>query len=293
LLQITSYLKPASAREAAVALSAVCDARAMAGGTDLLVAAREKGLPLKAIVDLKTIPEMAHIRGDRTTGIRIGALATLHDIERSPVLAAGLPHLVEAASLVGSYPIRNRATLGGNLCNASPAADTACPLLSVGAVVTLECCTGKRVLPLNQFFTGAGRSALASAELLTEISCPALDEPDVAYGSAYVKLGPRSAMDIAVVNVAVMLGMREGRIAHAGLALGSVAPIPVRLTDLEAELSNREPDENLILATARRAQGLVRPITDIRASAWYRGEMVREILAQAIRIALGRALNHG
>lgn len=235
---------------------------------------------------------MTHIQGSRKTGIRIGALTTLHEIERSAVLATELPHLVEAASLVGSYQIRNRATLGGNLCNASPAAETACPLLTAGAMVTLESGHGKRVLPLYEFFAGPGRSALVSGELLTEVSCPALDESDVAYGSTYLKLGPRRAMDIAVVNVAVMLGMREGRIAEARLALGSVAPTPVRLRDLEAKLSNREPDENLILAIARRAQSMVRPITDIRASAWYRSEMVRELLAQAIRLAAGRALSY-
>ena len=293
MLQIANYLRPVSTREAAAILASMCDARAMAGGTDLLVAAREKGLPLKAVVDLKAIPAMAHIQGSRTTGIRIGALTTLHEIERSAVLAAGLPHLVEAASLVGSYQIRNRATLGGNLCNASPAAETACPLLTTGAVVTLEGCQGKRVLPLNEFFTGPGQSALARGELLIEVSCPALDGPGVGYGSAYIKLGLRRAMDIAVVNAAAMVGMREGRFAEARLALGSVAPTPVRLTDLEAELIGREPDENLILAIARRARSLVRPITDVRASAWYRSEMVREILAQALRLAVRRALNHG
>jgi len=120
-----------------------------------------------------------------------------------------------------------------------------------------------------------------------------LDGPGVGYGSAYIKLGLRRAMDIAVVNAAAMVGMREGRFAEARLALGSVAPTPVRLTDLEAELIGREPDENLILAIARRARSLVRPITDVRASAWYRSEMVREILAQALRLAVRRALNHG
>lgn len=269
----------------------------MAGGTDLLVAAREKYVAITAIVDVKGIAGLDAIRAQEgaSNGLCLGALTRIGDLARSSLARERLPHLVEAAGQLGSFQIRSRATLGGNLCNASPAAETVCPLLTAGAEVIMACGTkgeSRRRIALAQFFTGPGRTVLAPGEVLLEVAVPSAECPGTRWGGAYIKLGPRRAMDIAVVNVAAYIGLGEGRVVDARLAAGSVAPTPVLLSEAAALLVGREPDENAINEAARRAQSLVRPISDVRASAWYRSEMVRELTAEAIRIALGRASRH-
>jgi CO/xanthine dehydrogenase FAD-binding subunit len=293
MLSITTYIRAESVKAASAYLSLNARARAMAGGTDLLVASRAKGLSIEAIVDLKTIPGLAGIRASAEEAgppsFEIGALTTIHDLERAVPLVPSFPHIVEAASQLGSHQIRHRATVGGNLCNASPAAEMACPLLTADAVVSLASTAGTRRLPLREFLVAPGRTALGPGELLTAVTFPALRRSEASYGCAYIKLGPRRAMDIAVVNVAAVVGLAGGRLTDVRVALGSVAPTPLRVPDVEASLAGREPTEALTASAARQAQSLVRPISDIRASAGYRSEMVRELVAQALREAIGRA----
>ncbi len=315
---IKSYWRPASLAEATAILSREPGARVLAGGTDLLVAAREKGLPLETVVDLKAIPGLAGVSilaahpaapggvpGQER--LRVGALTTIHEIESSPYLRRTFPLLAEAAAMLGTRQIRNRATVGGNVANASPAAETACPLLAADAVAHIaspgdDSGTGREV-PLSSFFVGPGRTVLRPGEVLTAVECPAFptlgqrpgsrrrgQSGGLAFGSAYIKLGPRRAVDIAVVNVAALVGLDgDGRVAQARIALGSVAPTAFRALEAEAVLSGGEPTEAIINTAARAAQAAARPIGDVRASAWYRSEMVEELVTRGIMTALGRS----
>lgn len=291
MLAIGRYVRAQSVAEAAALLESEPGCRALAGGTDLLEAIRVGATAATTVVDLKTIPGLADVSGS----LFIGPLTTIHELERSQEVRNAFPFLAEAASVLGSAQVRNRATVGGNLCDASPAADMACPLLVADATLKLESSKGVRYVPLTKFFEGPGKTDLRRGELLAGIACaPALrmtfpGGSKVAYGGAYIKLGTRKAMDIAIINVAVYLGVRDGRVTDARIALGSVAPTPFRATEAEAALNGRAPTAAVVQEAARAARAAARPIDDLRASAWYRSEMVEELVGRAIRRALEEA----
>lgn len=276
------YHRPSTLEEA-VALHARHDGRLcfLAGGTDLLVKMKEGKLRYGVLADIKRIPEMGSIRPEKGV-IRFGAAVTSRAIARSPLVRERLPLLSRALGLLGSMQIGNRATIGGNLCNASPAADSAPPLLVLGASVKLMGARGERKVPVENFFLGPGKTVM-DREMLTEIQVPVA--PAQGRGVFY-KLGLRAAPeDIALVSVAVF-GVPDaaGKIwQDLRIALGALAPTPIRALHAEEALRG-QPIGRKSAADASRlaAEKDSNPITDIRASAKYRRAMVELLVSRAL-----------
>ena len=225
------------------------------------------------MISLRQVAELRGIHEDKH-GLRIGATTTLRDIIRSQLLHRQHPCLVHAASLIGSVQVRSLATIGGNLCNAAPSADMAPPLLALDAEVLLVSTKGKRQLPLQDFFRGPGEQALQAGELLSEIILPHPQGETI-----YLKHSFRAYMDIAAVGVALRLHANGGTFAAARVALGAVAPTPMRAKAAEQELEGQAPSEDRFARAAALAAEACTPIDDVRAPAWYRRRIV-EILTR-------------
>jgi CO/xanthine dehydrogenase FAD-binding subunit len=256
----------------------------IAGGTDLVPRMRSRVVEPALLVDLRLLAldgiEM------NAEGIHIGARATHTDILESDLLAEHCPAICEAAADIAGPPIRNRGTVGGNLVNASPAADLAPPLLVYDAVVILAKANAKREIPLVDFFTGPGQTVLTPDEILTEIRIPAFPPHT---SSKFIKLGKRKAMAIAVVSVATRLTLdRAGNISQARIALGSVAPKPLRAFKAEAALEGQSPNVALFAEGGQVASSESSPISDIRASEDYRKKMVAVLTRRALAAAWKR-----
>ena len=256
----------------------------LAGGTDLLVKMRHKILNPEFLIDLKGIPGLDGIRYEPATGLRLGALTSIHSLETSPVIKERFGIISQAASSLGSYQIRCRATLGGNLCNASPAADMIPGLISLGAKAKISCKSGDRLLPLGDLFAGPGRTNLRPGEILMEVQ---VSPPPTPFGFHYHKHTIRKAMDLAVVGVAVFFSSDPNRkkCLDARIVLGAVGPIPVQANRAEACLRGHRVDERLISRAALLAAEEAQPISDIRASGEYRREMVRVLTHRTLKQA--------
>ena len=276
------YLAPTSLEEALETVGQQTEGvQIIAGGTDLVPRMRSRVIEPKLLVDLRLL----NLDGIEKTadGIRIGASATHTDILESDLLAEHCPALCEAAADIAGPPIRNRGTVGGNLVNASPAADLAPPLLVYDAVVILAKAGSKREIPLVDFFTGPGQTVLAADELLTEIRIPPVP-PNTT--SKFIKLGKRKAMAVAVVSAAARLTIDEaGKISQARIALGSVAPTPIRARKAEASLEGQSPSSDLFTEAGQIARSESSPISDIRASGSYRKKMVAVLTRRALEAA--------
>jgi carbon-monoxide dehydrogenase medium subunit len=212
------------------------DAHVLAGGTDLLPHMKQRRVEPKHIVNIKGIPELACIK-ETPEGIHIGALAKLRAIELSPLINEKLPLLSEAARSVGSVQIRNMGTIGGNICNASPSADMATPLMAVDAKVHVYSKDGAKEYPIVEFFHGRGEVRLERGELVTGFTVPHLPE---GAGSAFEKIG-WTTLDVATVNVAAVVSLKDGKIDHCSIALGACSPAPIRGVLAEETLRGREP----------------------------------------------------
>ena len=247
--------------------------RPLAGGTDLLIAMKEKGLNLENILDLKGIEGYDSIQ-ESEGQIEIGALASIRSIETSPLIREKFPFLSAAAGMIGSAQIRNKATLGGNLCNAAPSAETAPSLICLRAMAEIIDEKGMRVIPLEEFFVGPGQTVLNGAGLMRKILIPPLPPHS---GGIYFKHSPRRAMDLAVVGVACLLILDSGkkRCTDARIVLGAVAPTPLRAKGAEALIKGKEITEKEIEEAGETASREAKPITDVRGSAEHRTEMVR------------------
>lgn len=271
------YHRPATLDDALSRVSSTEGARWVSGGTDLLVQIRAGALSPSALVSLRGIPELSGIElGDRA---RIGAATTLAEIVEHGDLAQRYPLLVQAARGVGSPQIRNVATIGGNLCNASPCADTAPALLVLGAVLCLRGPDGQRRVPASDFFLGPGQTCLAPGELLVAIELPA---PAPGARGRFTRQ-TRVGMDLAKVSVAVQVLLRGLRCESALVAVGSVAPVPLRLRATEALLEGATLDLDVLAAASRQASLEVSPIDDLRSSQAYRRRMVGVLLARSLR----------
>lgn len=276
------YVKPASLAEASRILAESPDqARPFMGGTDLFVRMRDGLVRPETMVDVKRLPGMRAIRYDEEEGLSIGAAATLNEVAGHPVVQTHYPLLVEAANSVASYQLRNRATLGGNLCNASPAADTAPATLLLEGCMVLHGPSGERVVPAEEFFLGPGATAIQPGEFMTGVRFPILPA-----GSAgkYLKLGRNKAGDLAIAGVAV-LGFPNGTGSGYGFRIGlaSVGPVPLRARQAEQALAASPPGEGVFSLAAEKAMGAAAPIDDVRASAEYREAMVRALTRRALR----------
>ena len=212
------------------------DAYVLAGGTDLIPHMKQRKVEPKHVVNIKGIPELACIKGT-PEGVYIGALAKLRAIELSPLIKEKIPLLSEAARSVGSVQIRNMGTIGGNICNASPSADMATPLMAVDATVHVYSKDGAKEYPVAEFFHGRGEVRLERGELVTGFTVPLLPE---GAGSAFEKIGWTN-LDIATVNVGAVVTIKDGKIDHCSIALGACSPAPIRVVLAEEVLRGKEP----------------------------------------------------
>lgn len=270
------YYKPRSLDEALEFQQQIPGALFIAGGTDMMVKIKDGELHPPALISLRSIPELIGVtEGDVT---RIGAMTTISELIEHPLLHQSYPVLVEAAGRLGGPQIRNVATIGGNLCNCSPCADTATPLLVLDAKVRISGKRGSREIPIDEFFKGPGESCLASGEILTDIL---LDHPRKDARATFLKKG-RVRMDLAVASVAVLLEMDGNRCSRARLAAGSVAPIPLRLSKVEVLLEGNAISKEILDQAQNIAAEIVSPITDIRTTEAYRRQIVGVYVRRAI-----------
>ncbi|MCP4540862.1 MAG: xanthine dehydrogenase family protein subunit M [Chloroflexi bacterium] len=282
-LDTFDYVKPTSLSEASRYLAEHDgEARPLMGGTDVFVRMRDGFIHPKILMDVKHLPGMRDIQYDRQTGLTVGAAATMNQVARHPDVLAHYPLLAEAANSVASYQLRNRATMGGNLCNGSPAADTAPAVLVLEGSIVLHGQSGERVVPASDFFMGPGQTAIQAGELMTAIRFPA---PPIGAEGKYIKLGRNKAGDLAIAGVAV-LGFPD-QVVSAGyrfhIGLASVAPVPLRALEAEGMLAENPPGEKTFALAAEKAMDAATPINDVRASAAYRKAMVRNLTLRGLR----------
>lgn len=273
------YERPETIGEAIVAMRAD-GACALAGGTDLVPQLREGRRRTARIVDLKHIRELTVITVLPDGGVSIGAAASATAAARHAAIAAGYPAVAESAQLIGGVQVQNRASLGGNICNAAPSADGVPALICHGAQALIVGPTATREMPVEAVFAGPGRTTLAAGELLVAIRLPPV-APRAA--GAYRRFTPRREMDIAVAGAGAWLRLGEdGSIAEARLALASVAPTPIRSPTAERKLVGERPNGALFEEAGRLAGQDARPISDTRGSAAYRRALVAVLMARVL-----------
>jgi CO/xanthine dehydrogenase FAD-binding subunit len=283
------YFEPSSLEEATNILDKHKEHGAvLAGGTDLLVRMKQKRINPKCLVNIKRIAELKTIE-QHEDSIRIGATATMLEIQRSSLVEEKLPILREVIASVGSVQIRNMGTLGGNLCRASPSGDSLPPLLVLGANVNLRNLNGARKVPLDEFFKGPGKTAIRLGEILTEIHVPI---PPSGTGMSFMKI-KRAGMDLAKVNTATLLTIRNNVVESCGIALGSVAPTPIRVKKAEASLIGKKPTDEKFAEAAQIASEEVRPYAKShrhkRSTAQYRIEVSEVLVGRALKLARDRS----
>ncbi len=262
------------------------NARVLAGGTDLLLMMKEKMIEPQYLIDINAVPEFKGISDEPGKGAVIGAATKISEVEYSPLVKEKYFALHQAAGELGSVQVRTMATMGGNSCHASPAAETPTPLVALGAKVVLASATGERQLPLEEFILGNRKTALGEGELLTKFILP---EPAPRSASRYGYIGLRGAMEIDAVNMAVNLVLEaDGRtVKELRLVMGSVSPRPLISVEVPAILVGKQFDDALVEEAAAAACSEAKPISDIRASAEYR----REVVAVLARRLLHEAFN--
>jgi len=243
---------------------------------------KERLMPVpEVLVDLKGITELNYITHNDKEGLHIGALASISQVAQASVIKEKYAMLREAALSIASTQVQNRGTISGNICNAVPSADSAPALLCLGAKVLCVGKNGERTIDLEDFFFGPGKTALAEDELLKEISIPNLDGK-----GAYIKLSPRSHMDLAVVGVAAFAKVEKGAFKDIRIGLGAVAPTPIRAREAEKRLMGEPASESVISEAAALAAKEAKPIDDHRASAEYRRMMVEVLVKRAVHQAI-------
>ena len=282
-----NYLTPASFEEASqAALQAAGTTRFLAGGTDVLVQLRAEMLRPDTLIDLKKIPGVRDIRRAADGGWQIGIAVSGAELSEHGDLARDWPGLVEAMALIGSTQVQGRATLAGNLCNASPAADSVPAMIAAGVRVSVTGPGGTRIVPVEEIPTGPGKTALQPGELISALHVPPREPGG---GDAYLRFIPRTEMDIAVVGCAVNLRLEGERIAAARVALGAVAPTAILVPEAAEALIGRALDEDALAALADRARAACAPIDDKRGTVAFRTHVAGVLARRAARIAHDRA----
>jgi CO/xanthine dehydrogenase FAD-binding subunit len=285
-----TYFQPANLEEALALLDQHPDAAVVAGGTDIVVADRsgKKSLPA-TLIAIHRVQELQSIGPSSTGGLRIGALVTHGELEDSGALRVGWQTLADASALVGSPATRSAGTIGGNVCNASPAMEVGSPLLVSEATVELASSSGTRTLPYADFVSGPAQTTRRPNELLTAVILPALPGGG-RVSSAYVRLEYRQAMEIAIVGAAALIVLdADGRCAQARIALTAVAPTCVRVPAAETILQGQGLSSERLQQAADAAAAAAKPIDDVRGSAEYRRAMVPVIVRQALELAISRS----
>lgn len=276
------YIKPASLSEASRFLAEhESDARLFSGGTDCFVRLRDGILKLNYLVDVKELDGVRELSFDRQKGLTIGAAVTMNQVAANVDVAAQYPNLVEAAQSVASYQLRNRATLIGNICNASPAGDTIGACIALDGVLNIHGESGLRQAPLSNFFLGPGKTILKPGDVVVSISLPL--PPEHSFG-VYKKLGRNSIGDLSIIGVTV-LGYPSSKTPSGfrfKIVLASVAPVPFEAFKAEAILAHKKISSEVIAEAAQAAMDSVTPIDDVRSSARYRSYMARNLTREAI-----------
>ena len=255
------YVAPRSLHEVfALLQNSSARARVVAGGTDLMLEMKNRSVQPEILIDLNRVSKLSFVELDDHM-LRIGATTTLNEIKESSAIQQRAPLLIDAIIRFASHTIRNRATVVGNLCNASPAADLAPSLLALDAVVTLQGPTGERTIPLDEFFVAPGCTAIQANEVVTEISIPCRDG-----NSAYLKLGRRKGLVISVAAAAAFAVVTDGKIEDIRLALCAVAPTPIRSREAEEALIGTIADTEAITNAAELVRQQVQHAADVRKS---------------------------
>ena len=281
-----SFNNPTTVDAAVAWLTQDSGRRVLAGGTDLLVQLRGGRLKAEGILDLKRIPELKAIRAEKG-GFRIGAAVSGAEIGEHPAITNMWPGVVEALNLIGSTQIQGRASLGGNLCNASPAADSVPALIAAGAVCSIAGPSGRREVPVETIVTAPGKTILAPGEFIVDFWLPPQAKQA---GDAYLRFIPRTEMDIAVVGVGVNLELDgQGRCTRARVALGAVAPRPLLVEAAGSALVGTTVDAAALAALAAAASAACAPITDKRGTIEFRTQVAGVLARRAASLALTRA----
>jgi len=281
------YEAPGSLDQAVALLAAEPgEARVLAGGTDLLVQLRTDLIEPALLVDIKRIPEMRRI-AEEGGGFRVGAAATAAELKEHPRLKAVWPGLVEAANLIGSTQVQGRATMGGNLCNGSPAADSVPALIAAGAIASIAGPNGRREVPVEDIMQGPRRLALAKGEIVASFLLP---PRPARTADAYLRFIPRTEMDIAVVGCGVCLTLdASGTCTAARVALGAVAPRPLQVPEAARALVGTKLDAGALDRLDAAARAACQPIDDKRGTREYRTKVAGVLARRTAQIALERA----
>ncbi|MBN2334019.1 xanthine dehydrogenase family protein subunit M [Candidatus Bathyarchaeota archaeon] len=277
------YHAPKTLSEALELLDTLDNTKPIIGGTDLVPLLREAACRPSHLIDLNRIEALNYVK-EEDGFICIGATATHSQVASSEAMIKA-PAVVDSVSRIGSPQVRNRGTIAGNLCNASPAADSAPPLLVHDAEVTVVSSGDTRVIPLPELFAGPKINCLEPNELVTEVRFP---EPPASSSSCFMRITRRKAFTLSVVSAAVYVEMEGSTCATARAAFGSVAETPVRVSEVEELLTGRELDDEAISEAGETAKRFVNPITDVRGTAEYRRDMCDVLLRRALKSALGR-----
>lgn len=279
------YVVPGSIKEACQFLvEHGADARIFNGGTDVVIRVRDGHWNPKYLVDIKRIPALKELAYDDVNGLTIGATVTLNQLGSLEAVHQYYPVLIEGAHVVGSLQVRNRGTLVGNICNASPLADTAPALLVYGADVTIANVDGERVVPIQEFFVGPGKTVVQPGEIVTKVTIPPVHNGE----GKYFKHARRKAVDLSSVGVAVLVVGKDGNhVDEVRIALGAVAPTPVRAKHAEALLQNATVTPELLEQVKEAIGNDISPISDIRASKEFRLEISKVLTKRGIAEILG------
>lgn len=278
------YVKAASIEEASkIAAEKGNKGVIMAGGTDVILLLKEKVIPADTVIDIKGIEGLEGIEFVEGEGIKIGALTKLFDIQTSDIVKEKMPALADAAHYVASAQIRRKGTMVGNICNASPSADTAPILLAMDAKVKVQNGQDTREIKIADFFKGVKKTVLTPGDIVTGIEVPELKKNE---GSAYFKHSVRKAMDLAIVGVAAWIKMDGSKVADCRITMGGVGITPLRAKKAEQSLIGNEITDEILEQVGTMASTECSPISDVRASAEYRTDMVRVYTKRAIKKAI-------
>jgi carbon-monoxide dehydrogenase medium subunit len=289
-LKWIDYASPNTLEEA---LSILADkgerARALAGGTDLLVVLR--GNPDRVgnpdlIVDIKAIPELNVLSYDSQKGLTLGAAVPCYVIYSNQTVAQAYPGLMDSAELIGGIQIQGRASIGGNVCNATPSADSIPGLIALGATCNIQGANGAREIAIEDFCTGPSRNVLEPDELLVSLHIP---PPRPGFGARYIRFIPRNEMDIAVAGAGVSVELEDGVFKSARIALASVAPTPLFVEEAGEALVGKPVNDESIAAAAQIAKDAARPITDMRGTIEFRKHLCEVLTRRALTTAVERA----
>ncbi len=306
------YLRPQTLEEALALLNQYGKkAKLIAGGTDVIVLIKQKAMMPEVLISLRGIPGLDQIRYDGA--LKIGAMVTHRDIEKSQVIRKEFSALTDAADVLGSIQIRNVATIGGNICTAAPSADTATPLLVLGTQVKIKSLSEERTVPIEGFFTGPGETLLKKGEMVTELIIP---KPLPNTGSAYWKLQRRLALDLPILGVSVLLSLDKGTVSCSDMlctaspissilhtmekdeltckeiriALGVAAPTPIRALKAENLMRGKKISDELLEEVANTASMEAQPRDSIRGEAWYRKDLVRVLVKRMAMKSIERVV---